>query len=381
MSEDSFHAKLKSIYDKVCKYVALNLSNVSVIRQQELLKLKEVREKLDSNQKDIDYLQLSSTKIDSAFKAAQQELVEAMEEEESAAELAAYEKADTLRKKLSTHQEREQNLKLQRSFLLKEENGVKEFLSRSEDMANKFRLILEFLQDQGIKAMSDSDTEKNIKLLSAAFSLAELDSRFLARNLHDGSAQKLSGAIMLCELAERYLEAKKIKEAQIELGKVKTQMQEAIFDIRTLLFQIHPQGLEEGLDVALERYAKQACDRYGVGISFQTDGNITGLSMTLRSNLFRVIHQALDNAIQRGAAKKVDISLSAKSDGFSARIADNGKGFDVAKAKTIAQERGSYGLTNMEERTRLFGGKLTIDSSPGNGTVILMSVPIPEDDR
>ncbi len=90
MSEDSFHAKLKSIYDKVCKYVALNLSNVSVIRQQELLKLKEVREKLDSNQKDIDYLQLSSTKIDSAFKAAQQELVEAMEEEESAAELAAY---------------------------------------------------------------------------------------------------------------------------------------------------------------------------------------------------------------------------------------------------------------------------------------------------
>lgn len=292
----------------------------------------------------------------------------------------AYDRAEQLMKMQATLEERERSLRQQREYLMKEEREIIQSLARSDEMANKFRLALELLEDQAVNAMLGADSEKSFKILAAAFSLAERDSRALARDLHDGPAQKLSGAIMLYDLAERYIETGKNHEAIEELRKVKKQMQEAMADIRTFLFQIYPQGLEEGLDVALQRYAKQASDRYGVEISFQASGDIVSIPMALRSNLFRVIHQAMDNAIQKGDAKNVKIALSAGTDAFSAKISDDGKGFDVEEAKADARERGSYGLMNMEERTRLFGGNISIDSSPGRGTTVSMRVPIPEDD-
>ncbi|MDD2206916.1 MAG: histidine kinase [Aminobacterium sp.] len=380
MKDDTIYTKLKSIHNKVQGYIASNLSSVSGIRHEETQRLKEVREKLEYIQKNIYETIEASDKTEQAYKSARQRLVDATRDEDEKSQQQAYDRAEQLMKMQATLEERERSLRQQREYLMKEEREIIQSLARSDEMANKFRLALELLQDQAVNAMLGADSEKSFKILAAAFSLAERDSRALARDLHDGPAQKLSGAIMLYDLAERYIETGKNHEAIEELRKVKKQMQEAMADIRTFLFQIYPQGLEEGLDVALQRYAKQASDRYGVEISFQASGDIVSIPMALRSNLFRVIHQAMDNAIQKGDAKNVKIALSAGTDAFSAKISDDGKGFDVEEAKADARERGSYGLMNMEERTRLFGGNISIDSSPGRGTTVSMRVPIPEDD-
>ncbi|MDD3427132.1 MAG: ATP-binding protein [Aminobacterium sp.] len=380
MKDDTIYTKLKSIHNKVQGYIASNLSSVSGIRHEETQRLKEVREKLEYIQKNIYETIEASDKTEQAYKSARQRLVDATRDEDEKSQQQAYDRAEQLMKMQATLEERERSLRQQREYLMKEEREIIQSLARSDEMANKFRLALELLEDQAVNAMLGADSEKSFKILAAAFSLAERDSRALARDLHDGPAQKLSGAIMLYDLAERYIETGKNHEAIEELRKVKKQMQEAMADIRTFLFQIYPQGLEEGLDVALQRYAKQASDRYGVEISFQASGDIVSIPMALRSNLFRVIHQAMDNAIQKGDAKNVKIALSAGTDAFSAKISDDGKGFDVEEAKADARERGSYGLMNMEERTRLFGGNISIDSSPGRGTTVSMRVPIPEDD-
>ncbi|MEA4877440.1 MAG: histidine kinase [Aminobacterium sp.] len=380
MKDDTIYTKLKSIHNKVQGYIASNLSSVSGIRHEETQRLKEVREKLEYIQRNIYETIEASDKTEQAYKSARQRLVDATRDEDEKSQQQAYDRAEQLMKMQATLEERERSLRQQREYLMKEEREIIQSLARSDEMANKFRLALELLEDQAVNAMLGADSEKSFKILAAAFSLAERDSRALARDLHDGPAQKLSGAIMLYDLAERYIETGKNHEAIEELRKVKKQMQEAMADIRTFLFQIYPQGLEEGLDVALQRYAKQASDRYGVEISFQASGDIVSIPMALRSNLFRVIHQAMDNAIQKGDAKNVKIALSAGTDAFSAKISDDGKGFDVEEAKADARERGSYGLMNMEERTRLFGGNISIDSSPGRGTTVSMRVPIPEDD-
>ena len=380
MKDDTIYTKLKSIHNKVQGYIASNLSSVSGIRHEETQRLKEVREKLEYIQKNIYETIEASDKTEQAYKSARQRLVDATRDEDEKSQQQAYDRAEQLMKMQATLEERERSLRQQREYLMKEEREIIQSLARSDEMANKFRLALELLEDQAVNAMLGADSEKSFKILAAAFSLAERDSRALARDLHDGPAQKLSGAIMLYDLAERYIETGKNHEAIEELRKVKKQMQEAMADIRTFLFQIYPQGLEEGLDVALQRYAKQASDRYGVEISFQASGDIVSIPMALRSNLFRVIHQAMDNAIQKEDAKNVKIALSAGTDAFSAKISDDGKGFDVEEAKADARERGSYGLMNMEERTRLFGGNISIDSSPGRGTTVSMRVPIPEDD-
>lgn len=380
MKDDTIYTKLKSIHNKVQGYIASNLSSVSGIRHEETQRLKEVREKLEYIQRNIYETIEASDKTEQAYKSARQRLVDATRDEDEKSQQQAYDRAEQLMKMQATLEERERSLRQQREYLMKEEREIIQSLARSDEMANKFRLALELLEDQAVNAMLGADSEKSFKILAAAFSLAERDSRALARDLHDGPAQKLSGAIMLYDLAERYIETGKNHEAIEELRKVKKQMQEAMADIRAFLFQIYPQGLEEGLDVALQRYAKQASDRYGVEISFQASGDIVSIPMALRSNLFRVIHQAMDNAIQKGDAKNVKIALSAGTDAFSAKISDDGKGFDVEEAKADARERGSYGLMNMEERTRLFGGNISIDSSPGRGTTVSMRVPIPEDD-
>ncbi len=380
MKDETIYTKLKSIHNKVQGYIASNLSSVSGIRHEETQRLKEVREKLEYIQKNIYETIEASDKTEQAYKSARQRLVDATRDEDEKSQQQAYDRAEQLMKMQATLEERERSLRQQREYLMKEEREIIQSLARSDEMANKFRLALELLEDQAVNAMLGADSEKSFKILAAAFSLAERDSRALARDLHDGPAQKLSGAIMLYDLAERYIETGKNHEAIEELRKVKKQMQEAMADIRAFLFQIYPQGLEEGLDVALQRYAKQASDRYGVEISFQASGDIVSIPMALRSNLFRVIHQAMDNAIQKGDAKNVKIALSAGTDAFSAKISDDGKGFDVEEAKADARERGSYGLMNMEERTRLFGGNISIDSSPGRGTTVSMRVPIPEDD-
>ena len=380
MKSDSIYTRLKNIHEKVSGYISSNLASVSGIREQESTRLKEIREKFDFVQKNIVELIEASDKAEEAYKSARQKLVDATREGDEPSQRQAYDRAEHLMKMLATFEERERNLKQQREYLSLEEREILKYLARSDEMANKFRLALELLRDQSINAMLGDSNEKSFSVLLAALSLAERDSRTLARDLHDGPAQRLSGAIMLYDLSDRYFQTGRTEEALAEFRKVKTQMQEAMADIRAFLFQIYPQGLEEGLDVALQRYAKQASDRYGVDITFQSSGDIVALPMALRSNLFKIIHQAMDNAIQRGEAKSIKITLSAGSEAFSARIADDGMGFDVNKARMAAQTRGSYGLMNMEERTRLFGGNFSIDSAPGKGTVVTMSVPLPEDD-
>jgi two-component system sensor histidine kinase DegS len=86
------------------------------------------------------------------------------------------------------------------------------------------------------------------------------------------------------------------------------------------------------------------------------------------------------NAIQKGKAQKVCVFLNGGRKNIKVRIIDDGVGFDVDKAVEIAKKRGSFGLINMEERTRIAGGTIRIDSSQGKGTHIYLDIPVPKED-
>jgi len=82
------------------------------------------------------------------------------------------------------------------------------------------------------------------------------------------------------------------------------------------------------------------------------------------------------NAVRGGKAKNVKIMAGIGGDALRVKVLDDGIGFDVAKERELAEERGTWGLVNMEERARLIGGSLSIASEPGRGTTVLLEMPL-----
>ena len=84
------------------------------------------------------------------------------------------------------------------------------------------------------------------------------------------------------------------------------------------------------------------------------------------------------NAVRAGKAKNVKIMACIGVDVLRVKVVDDGVGFDVAKERDLAEERGTWGLVNMEERARLIGGSVSIASEPSRGTTVLLETPLPK---
>ena len=91
--------------------------------------------------------------------------------------------------------------------------------------------------------------------------------------------------------------------------------------------------------------------------------------------IYRIAQEALRNAVKHSGAHKVDVSLTADAEYLYLSVKDTGRGFDIGEARS----RPGLGLASMDERVRLVGGVLTVESHPGQGTRIEARVPLPED--
>ena len=130
--------------------------------------------------------------------------------------------------------------------------------------------------------------------------------------------------------------------------------------------------------MALKRFLQQLRLVTDCSIALSSKGDLSGLSMASRSNVYKIIDQAVMNAIRKGEAKNIQVRLSAARKRLSVKIVDDGKGFDLNEAIEKAKARGSFGLMNMEERTKMAGGTIKIDTAPGKGTFITLDIPITE---
>jgi signal transduction histidine kinase len=107
-------------------------------------------------------------------------------------------------------------------------------------------------------------------------------------------------------------------------------------------------------------------------IEFKSSGLQNSLSPEISICLFRVLQEALHNAAKHSGVERVDVELREESRNIHLIVSDLGKGFDAASAM---QDRG-LGVTSMQERVRLVGGTIVIDSKPLAGTTIHVRVPL-----
>ena len=189
----------------------------------------------------------------------------------------------------------------------------------------------------------------------------------IGRELHDDINQRLA-------LLSMEVEQLRANPAEIEprAEDLRVRIGEISMDVQALAHDLHPSRLEYlGAVAGMKSWAKEFARRHGLDLHITTDVH-TPLPLEIGISLFRVLQEALQNAVKHSGAKSVDVQLREDSEALHLVVRDSGRGFDI----DAASRRKGLGLTSMRERVRLVSGTIAIDSKPGIGTAIEVRVPV-----
>lgn len=197
----------------------------------------------------------------------------------------------------------------------------------------------------------------------------------LARDLHDGPAQALAAITMNVEFIKRLLD-RDPQRVLPELDKLGQLAKRTTHEVRTMLFELRPLALEtQGLDVTLQQYFERFRDN-PTKIILEADKIDAQLDTKVEGTLFNIIQEAVNNALKHAKAQYIRVRLIQTPTTLETIIEDDGRGFDVEKVRASYDQRGSFGLLNIEERASLMGGVAEVTSTPGKGTRWKVIVPL-----
>ena len=193
----------------------------------------------------------------------------------------------------------------------------------------------------------------------------EQERKRIGRELHDDVSQRM--ALLSVELETLQQNPTELQSRVPELRK---QLSDISGDVHAISHDLHSSQLEYlGVVVGIKSWCKEFGERQGIHIDFGHDVRST-LPWEMGLCLFRVLQEALHNAVKHSGVKRIEVRLSENPDEIHLSIRDSGKGFDV---DTVQGE--GLGLISMRERVRLVKGTITIDSRPMAGTSIDVRVP------
>jgi signal transduction histidine kinase/ligand-binding sensor domain-containing protein len=192
----------------------------------------------------------------------------------------------------------------------------------------------------------------------------------LARELHDSVTQALYGVALYAEAAAGHLDLGHTDRVAEHLQELQDIAQEALAEMRLLIFELRPPILDElGLLAALQARLQAVEGRAGLRTAFETNLE-ERLPPDVEEGLYRITLEALNNALKHAQARNIRICLRRDRDTLTLEIIDDGIGFDPAAAR----ERGGMGLSAMEERAAALGGRLTVGGAPREGTRVRVSL-------
>jgi signal transduction histidine kinase len=212
---------------------------------------------------------------------------------------------------------------------------------------------------------------ENARLYQQAQQLAVMEERQrLARDLHDSVTQSLYGMALYSEAAAGQLSLGDLDRVAEHLSELQGTAQEALTEMRLLVYELRAPVLEEeGLVAALQARLLAVERRLGHNTEFKVDGEIQ-LPPETEGGLYRIAQEALNNALKHADARNIRLSLCQDEHVVTLEIADDGIGFDPM----AAQARGGLGLAAMRERAAQLGGQLTVHTKLREGTRVQAEV-------
>jgi PAS domain S-box-containing protein len=194
---------------------------------------------------------------------------------------------------------------------------------------------------------------------------------WIARELHDDISQRLGLLHISLESLKKHLPPS-ASEAIRTIEEACRSTEELVSDTAALSHRLHSSKLEHlGLTAAVSSYCRGLSERSNVIVNFQAT-NLPKMPEPIALCLFRVLQEALNNAVRHSGVRHFDVSLIGESNEICLRVHDSGVGFVPERA---IRERG-LGLASMTERVKLVGGKLNIETKPDGGTTVEVRVTL-----
>lgn len=219
--------------------------------------------------------------------------------------------------------------------------------------------------------------QEQLRRLAAELALAEeRERRAIAADLHDHLGQALAFAkLRLAEFAGDAV----FCGFESRLREVLALLDQAIHFTRTLTGELSPPALYElGLGPALEWLGERFAAKHGLEVEVAASRDLPPLSQAAQVVLFKSAQELLTNAVKHGKPRRVQVLLEAAAPWLRLQVADDGSGFEPARAEAAAAsaETGTFGLFSIRERARHLGGQLEVRSAPGRGATMTLLVPL-----
>jgi PAS domain S-box-containing protein len=201
----------------------------------------------------------------------------------------------------------------------------------------------------------------------------EAERRHLARELHDEFGQLLTGL----SLNLRAIRAALGAEARPGLEDSISAVTEAIRQTRNFSLDLRPSILDDfGLGPALRWYAERLGSRSGLAVELAIDLPGGRLPTHVETACFRIAQEALTNVVRHAQASHVRVEAKQCGPQFLLNIRDDGVGFTLPPVSGEAACAEGFGLLGMQDRTRLVGGQMAVESAPGRGTLVRVEIPV-----
>jgi signal transduction histidine kinase len=247
------------------------------------------------------------------------------------------------------------------AFYLTEKVGAPDFTNEDEE-------LIELLAAHAAIAIANARLYEETRELSV-----HAERNRMALELHDAVSQKLFGLVLNAEAAGTLLESDPAA-ARAQVGKLQALAQEALDELRSLMFELRPPDLErDGLGGTLRKHVEVL--RHLQDAEIELDVVVAQAAPPADPardrEVLRIAQEALQNALRHAGAKRIAIRLRGDDAGLAFEIEDDGAGFDP-DAPGLRSRR--LGLTSMEERAERLGGWLEIRSAPGAGTTVRLEV-------
>jgi two-component system sensor histidine kinase DegS len=262
-----------------------------------------------------------------------------------------------------------------RVFMMQEQRDrVQDKLKAYDRYQRSLQLTLNTLLQLQSARQKKGEVDPSIAHVARIVQTQEQLRKRIAQQLHDGPAQALANVVLSAEICEQTIDHD-IGRTRSELLNLKNSVSTTLRETRKFIFDLRPMTLDDlGLFPTLKRYTQDLANKTGIQITFTPYGAEQRLPPPVEISLFRIAQEALSNIVNHARARHATVSLHVHEQGVTMTIEDDGQGFNVEQVMSETQTRPTVGLTSMFERAEMLKTRLKIESMPGRGTKVEVTV-------
>jgi PAS domain S-box-containing protein len=237
------------------------------------------------------------------------------------------------------------------------------------------KAVTAVLRDITERKRAQEALERERQALWRMLQASDHERQTISYEIHDGLAQYLAAAIMQFETHDA-LRPNSPDQAEKAYKTAVSLVHQSHAETRHLVSKVRPPVIDEiGLETAISHLVHEQQQDGGPKIEFSSMVEFGRLPAFLENALYRIVQEALTNACRHSKSRRVAVSMTQEGQNLRLEVRDWGGGFDPESV-----EKGHFGLEGIRQRVRLLGGRLTVQSAPGSGTLVQVLLPIVERD-